>query len=98
MMGRDLGLDHLSFFDLPPAELVRVAAGIGCRWVGLFLEPVPFEGAAVFDLSVGGPAFRETKAALAETDISVAALDPFLVLPEIDFDRIERSLEIGAAL
>src|ERR1700692_3271322 len=95
---RELSLDHLSFFDLTPAELVYVAAEIDCQLVGLFLEPVPFEGAARFDMSPGGAAFRETKVALAATGLQVAALDPFLLLPETDFSQFERSLEAGALL
>lgn len=94
----ELSLDHLSFFDLTPAELVHLAAEIDYQWVGLFLEPVPFDGAARFDLSPGGTAFRDTQAALTATGLRVAALDPFLLLPEIDFTHIERNLEVGALL
>jgi sugar phosphate isomerase/epimerase len=95
---RALGLDHLSLFDLTPAELVRVAADAGCRSVGLFLEPVPFDGAARFDMSPSGAAFRDTLSVLAATGLKVVALDPFLLLPETDFARLERNLEIGARL
>ncbi|HLG87283.1 MAG TPA: sugar phosphate isomerase/epimerase [Alphaproteobacteria bacterium] len=95
---RDFGLDHLSLFDLPPAAFIEVAAKIGCRTVGLFAEPVPFDGAAQFDMRPGGPALRDAVAALDATGLVVQAVDPFLLLPKINFDHIARNLEISAAL
>jgi sugar phosphate isomerase/epimerase len=95
---RDFGLDHLSLFDLTPVALIDVAAKIGCKTVGLFAEPVPFDGAAQFDMRPGGSALREAVAALDATGLVVQAVDPFLLLPNIDFDHIARNLEISAAL
>ena len=97
---RELSLDHLSLFDLAPAELVRVAGAAGFQWVGLFLDPLQVEGAdaARFDMSPGSADFRDTQAALAETGIKIAGLDPFLLLPETDAAHLERNLEIGALL
>ena len=95
---RDFGLDHLSLFDLTPAELIDVAAEIGCKTVGLFAEPVPFDDAAQFDMRPGGRALRDAVAALDASGLVVQTVDPFLLLPEIEFGHIERNLEISATL
>ena len=95
---RDFGLDHLSLFDLTPAALIEIAAKVGCKSVGLFAEPVPFESAAQFDLRPGGQALREARAALDATGLVVQAVDPFLLVPDIDFGHIARNLEISAIL
>jgi sugar phosphate isomerase/epimerase len=95
---RSIGIDHLSLYDLKPHELVRVAAATGFQSVGLFIEPIPFTGFAAFNLSPGSTDFRELRSALAATGLVISTLDPFLMLPEINFDNIRRNLDIGASL
>src|SRR5579884_944396 len=95
---RNFGLDHLSLFDLTPVALIDVAAKTGCKSVGLFAEPVPFDGAAQFDMSPGGGSLREAVRALDATGLVVQAVDPFLLLADMDFGHIERNLEISAAV
>jgi sugar phosphate isomerase/epimerase len=95
---RPLGLDHLSLYDLGPAALARVAVESGFQAIGLFIEPIPFDGFAKFDLSPGSPECRETRSVLSGSGLGVSTLDPFLLLPEIDFDRLQGKLDTGALL
>jgi sugar phosphate isomerase/epimerase len=90
-------LAHLTVLDLPPPEMVRVAARTGYRSVGLRLI-------AATDTSPGYPLmrdtamFRETKSALAETGIQVLDLEFVKITPEIDVAGLEAFVAVGAEL
>ena len=94
---RELGLAHLSIFELSPAELVRVAAAVGFDFVGVRVRPAtPAE--VLDDLTPGSVAARETLQALADTGMGVGDIE------FIAFDGSQRRddwlpmLEVGAAL
>ena len=90
-------LAHLTVLDLPPPEMVQVAARTGYRSVGLRLI-------AVTDTTPGYPLMddrammRATKAALAETGIRVLDIEFVKITPEIDVAGLESLVAVGAEL
>src|SRR3954454_23244478 len=90
-------LAHLTVLDLPPPEMVRVAARTGYTFVGLRLI-------AVTDTTPGYPLMhdrammRATRAALADTGIRVLAIEFGKIPPEIDVAGREPFVAAGAEL
>ena len=90
-------LAHLTVLDLPPPEMVRVAARTGYRTVGLRLI-------AVTDTTPGYPLMRDpamlraTKAAMAETDVGLLDIEFVKITPETDVAALEPFLAAGAEL
>jgi sugar phosphate isomerase/epimerase len=90
-------LAHLTVLDLPPPEMVRVAARTGYTFVGLRLI-------AVTDTTPGYPLMhdrammRATKAALADTGIRVLDIEFVKITPEIDVAGLEPFVAAGAEL
>jgi sugar phosphate isomerase/epimerase len=90
-------LAHLTVLDLPPPEMVRVAARTGFTFVGLRLI-------AVTDATPGYPLMhdrammRATKAALADTGIRVLDIEFVKITSEIDVAGLEPFASAGAEL
>ncbi len=83
--------------SLAPPEMVRVAARIGYRAVGLRLI-------AVTDDSPGYPIMddatmmRETRAALADTGLRLSDIEFVKITPDIDVAALESFIAAGASL
>src|SRR3712207_8598386 len=73
-------LAHLTVLDLPPPEVIRVAAETGCRAAGLRLLPVA-PGAAAYPLQDDPQAMRETLARAAGTGVAIADLEIVILRP-----------------
>jgi sugar phosphate isomerase/epimerase len=67
---RLLGLAHLTVLDVPPPELVTLAARIGYAFVGLRLHPLR-PGATYYEIPRGTPAMREMRRRLDSEGIGV---------------------------
>jgi sugar phosphate isomerase/epimerase len=92
-----LSLAHLTVLDLPPPQVLRVAAAAGCRAAGLRLLPVA-PGAAGYPLQDDPALLRETLAAMAETGVVVADLEIVMLRPETRVADYLRFFEAGARL
>ena len=90
-------LAHLTVLNLPPPDMVRVAARTGYDSVGLRLI-------AVTDTTPGYPLMhdpammRDTKAALADTGRRVLDIEFVKITPEIDIPGLEPFVAAGAEL
>src|SRR5450631_323996 len=90
-------LAHLTVLNLPPPEMIRVAARTGYHYVGLRMI-------AVTDTTPGYPLMhepammRDTKAALADTGVRVLDIEFVKITPEIDVAGLERFVAAGAEL
>jgi sugar phosphate isomerase/epimerase len=90
-------LAHLTVLDLPPPEMVQVAARTGYTFVGLRLI-------AVTDTTPGYPLMhdrammRETQAALADTGLRVLDIEFVRITPAIDVAGLEPFVAAGAEL
>ena len=90
-------LAHLTVLDLPPPEVIRVAAGTGCRAAGLRLLPVA-PGAAAYPLQDDPQAMRDTLARVADTGVAIADLKVVMLRPETTLAPFLPFLEAGARL
>ena len=90
-------LAHLTVLNVPPPEMIRVAARTGYDCVGLRMI-------AVTDTTPGYPLMHEpammraTKAALADTGVRVLDIEFVKITPEIDVAGLERFVAAGAEL
>jgi sugar phosphate isomerase/epimerase len=93
----DLSLAHLTVLSLAPPEMVRMAARIGYRAVGLRLIAVTADspGYPIMDDAV---MMRETKAALADTGLRLSDIEFVKITPDIDVAALEPFMAAGAAL
>lgn len=73
-MSRAYSLAHLTMLDLPPAELIGVAAGAGYDYVGLRLAPATPAGVA-YALAKDARALAATLARLRDTGVRVFDLE-----------------------
>jgi sugar phosphate isomerase/epimerase len=90
-------LAHLTVLDLPPPEMVRVAARTGYRTVGLRLIRVT-DTTPGYPLMHDPMMMRATKAAMADTGVGVLDVEFVKITPEIDVAALEPLLAAGAEL
>ena len=96
-MGTIFSLAHLTVLDLPPTEVVRVAARTGYQYVGLRLIAVT-ETTPGYPLMDDPSMMRGTKSALADTGVGVLDIEFVKITPEIDVTGLERFVATGAEL
>jgi sugar phosphate isomerase/epimerase len=95
---RQLGIDCLSVFGLPPVPFVQLAAELGCNFISLGLPPrCNPENYPAYSLK--DPATqRETKAALKDHGISLLVAEGVFILPKRDVADSAADLDIMAEL
>ena len=96
-MTRIFSLAHLTVLDLPPPEMVRVAARTGYQTVGLRLIKVT-ETSPGYPLMHDRAMMRATKAAMADTGIGVLDIEFVRITPDFDAVSLEPFLAAGAEL
>lgn len=97
---RDLGIEFLSVFGLPPVEFVTLAADLGCRHISTGLESSPFNplGYPPFSLREDAALRREMTAVMRDRGVSIALGEGMNVRPGSDIrDRLP-DLELMAEL
>ena len=90
-------LAHLTVLNLPPPEMIRVAARTGYHYVGLRLIAVTATTPG-YPLMHESAMMRDTKAALADTGVRVLDIEFVKITPEIDVAGLERFVAAGAEL
>lgn len=96
-MSRKISLAHLTTLDLPPPQMIRVAAEIGYDAVGLRLIAVT-PTTAGYPLMQDAAMLRETRAALADTGLFVNDIEFLRMTPDFAPQDYEAFLDVGAAL
>ena len=96
-MRADLSLAHLTVLSLPPPEVMRLAARIGYRAVGLRLIPASNDGPS-YPIMDDAVMMRETKAALADTGLRLSDIEFVRITPDIDVAALESFIAAGASL
>jgi sugar phosphate isomerase/epimerase len=94
-----LGLAHFTVLEVPPLELVDLAARIGYAFVGLRLHPA-FPGGPFYEIPPGSDQMRELRRCLRATgvrvyDIEIATVDEDFV-PARLAPILESAGELGA--
>lgn len=93
---RPLCLDHLSLYDVPALEVIKIAAELGCDAVSLFVTPGSL--GPYLDLTRDDAARTEVLSALRDTGLSVGIVEPFMLSAETDWDLLERSAALAAEM
>lgn len=94
---RPLSLAHLTFLELPPPALIRLAADAGFTAVGLRLIAVT-PTTAGYPLMHDAALMRDTLAALRDTGLSVNDIEFLRLTPDFDASTFDALLEAGARL
>jgi sugar phosphate isomerase/epimerase len=89
-------LDHLSLYDVGALELIDVSAELGCDAVSLFVSPLPL--GPYLDLVRDRGARSDVVRALASNGLSVGIVEPFLLEEQIDWEQMERTVDLAAEL
>jgi sugar phosphate isomerase/epimerase len=96
-MIRKISLAHLTTLDLPPPQMIRIAAEIGYDAVGLRLIAVT-PTTASYPLMHDAALLRETRAALVDTGLFVNDIEFLRMTPDFAPPDYEAFLDVGAAL
>jgi len=96
-MTHPLSLHHVTVMDVGPAELVSIAAELGCQHVCLFTHVDP-EALQLFPCAWDSATLREVAQRCSATGVSAHSLEYFNVYPDVDLNIYRRGLEIGAQL
>ena len=95
-----IGIEFISVFGQHPVEFVHLAADLGCRHVGMALEPI-FEtplGLPPWSLRDDAALRRELARALGERGVSISVGEGFLIWPDREASECARDLELLAEL
>ena len=98
MTPHKFSLAHLTILDVPPPELVRVAAAAGYDYVGLRTIPLHLSGEPVYELHADPVLFRETKAALDSTGVRVLDIELARIVDDRQPVEYVPALEAAVAL
>jgi sugar phosphate isomerase/epimerase len=92
---RALSLHHLVAPDVSAAELVRIAAALGCAHVSLFVQDprAQFAFPVVADTDMS-----RLQAAMAETGVTAYGVASFALTPDLDVTGYEVAFDRGARL
>jgi sugar phosphate isomerase/epimerase len=90
-------LAHLTALDLPPPEVIGLAAEAGYDHAGLRLLPTA-PGSPFYPMAPGDALMRETLARIADTGVTVLKLELIRLAAGTDLRRFVPFLEAGAAL
>jgi sugar phosphate isomerase/epimerase len=92
-----LGLAHFTVLEVPPLELISLAARIGYASVGLRLHPA-FPGAPYYTIPTGSSAMREMKEHMQGEGVSVYDIEFVIIDPDFAAERLRATLESAGAL
>jgi sugar phosphate isomerase/epimerase len=92
-----LGLAHFTVLEVPPLELVTLAARIGYASVGLRLHPA-FPGAPYYTIPAGSSAMRDMKERVRGEGVSIYDIEFVIIDAGFAAERLGAMLESAAEL
>jgi hypothetical protein len=100
---RDLGIEFISVFGLPPVDFVHLAADLGCRYISTALigRPLKSLGYQAFSLKDDARLRQHLLTAMDDRGVSISLGEGMLIVPGADVSDLAADLdvmaEIGAA-
>jgi sugar phosphate isomerase/epimerase len=97
---RELGIEFISVFGLPPVDFVHLAADLGCRHISTALVGRPLEslGYPAFSLKEDARLRRDLRAALDERNVGISLGEGMVITPGADVSELAGDLDIMAEL
>lgn len=92
-----LGLAHFTVLELPPLDLLKLAAGMGYASVGLRLHPA-FPGAPYYEIAPGSEQMREMRRRIEGDGIGVYDIEFVVVDADFEPARLAPILESAGLL
>ena len=100
MATRRFSLAHLTLLDVPPPELIRIAARTGYDFVGLRLIPLGLPGEVAYTPHTDAVMRRNIKAAIDDTGVKILDVELARIIehptPESYLPALETAAELGA--
>lgn len=93
-----VSLDHLTFFELNPPQLVDLAAAAGFSHVGLRLQPAAPPQERQHPMLGDAPMRRDALARMGHTGVQVWDVGVFRLRADMDLDALEPVMESAAVL
>jgi sugar phosphate isomerase/epimerase len=99
-LSRDLGIEFISVFGLPPADFVHLAADLGCRYISTALvgRPLKSLGYPAFSLKDDRALRRELLAAMDERGVGISLGEGMVITADTDVAGLAADLDVMAEL
>jgi sugar phosphate isomerase/epimerase len=97
---RDLGIEFISVFGLPPVDFVHLAADLGCRYISTALTGRPLKtlGYPPFSLKDDVALRRRMLAAMDERGVGISLGEGVVITPDADVASLGADLDVMAEL
>jgi sugar phosphate isomerase/epimerase len=96
MQADRIGIDSLSFLNLPPVESVHIAADLGCRYISIAFDPLSANphGYPIRSLRDDAGLRRDLAAVLKDRGVSISVAEGFMVTPGTDIGACSGDLDL----
>jgi sugar phosphate isomerase/epimerase len=97
---RDLGIEFISVFGLPPVEFVHLAADLGCRYISTSLTGARLEslGYPTFSLRDDARLRKDLLTAMGARDVSISLGEGMVIVSDADVSSLAADLDIMAEI
>jgi sugar phosphate isomerase/epimerase len=97
---RDLGIEFISVFGLPPVDFVHLAADLGCRYISIALvgRPLKSLGYPAFSLKDDVALRRQVLAAMDERGVGISLGEGMVIAQDADVSGLASDLDVMAEL
>lgn len=97
---RDLGIEFISVFGLPPVDFVHLAADLGCRYISTGLTGAPLKslGYRTFSLRDDAALRRDLAAAMDDRGVGISLGEGMVIRSAADVSGLASDLDIMAEI
>jgi len=100
---RDLGIEFISVFGLPPVDFVHLAADLGCRYISTALAGRPLKslkslGYQEFSLKDDARLRQHLLTAMDDRGVSISLGEGMVIVPDADVSGLAPDLDVMAEL
>ena len=97
---RDLGIEFISVFGLPPVDFVHLAADLGCRYIStaLVARPLKSLGYRAFSLTDDARLRQHLLTAMDARGVGISLGEGLVIAPDADVSGLAADLDVMAEL